>query len=91
MIVNNARHETAIVIRRDGETVFFVRLAAGKLACDRLTERTFREQWREAACPLPDTLERFLAHARDEGATQEVLRGLEKLKARARLVVASLF
>ncbi|MFT3849281.1 MAG: hypothetical protein QM739_11615 [Propionivibrio sp.] len=91
MIVSNAKHETAIVIRRDGHVAVFVRLKAGKLGCEREAERVFRERWQEAAYPLMETLDRFLAHAQTHGCSQEALKGLEKLKARERYAVASLF
>ena len=91
MIFRNANHETAVVIRRDGKIVVLVRLTAGKLGCERETESAFREHWHEAAYPLMETLERFLDHAQTHGCTQEALKGLEKLKARERNAVASLF
>lgn len=91
MVVTNIQHETAIVIRRDGQTAVFVKLNAGKLACDRLTETQFREQWQETAYPLDETLRRFLDHAEIHGATQEARKGLQKLLARDVFVVASLF
>ena len=91
MIVSNENHETAIVIRRDGQVAVSVRLMAGKRGCKREAERVFRERWREAPFPLMDTLERFLEHAQTHGCTQEALKGLEKLKARERNAVASLF
>lgn len=87
MIVSNARHETAIVTRRDGQTVVFVRFKAGRLHCERMTETMFREEWQENHYPLAETLDRFLAH----GCTLEASKGLEKLKARDRTVVSSLF
>jgi hypothetical protein len=91
MIVSNEKHETAIVIRRDGQVAVFVRLKAGKLGCEREAESVFREQWHESPFPLMETLERFLDHAQTHGCSQEALRGLEKLKARERNAVASLF
>jgi len=91
MVVINAQNETAVVIRRDGQTVVFVRLRAGKLACERATELAFREAWTESRHPLAETLDRFLEHGQIHGATQEALRGLNKLRERARLVVSSLF
>lgn len=91
MVVTNIRHETAIVIRRDGQTAVFVRLNTGKLACDRLTETQFREQWQETPYPLDETLQRFLQHAERHGATPEARKGLLKLLARDVFVVASLF
>ena len=91
MVVTNIRHETAIVIRRDGQTAVFVKLNTRKLVCDRLTETQFREQWQEAPSPLVETLQRFLEHAKIHGATPEVRKGLQKLLARDVFVVASLF
>lgn len=91
MIITNAQHETAIVTRRDGKTVVFVRFKAGKLACERLTETMFREQWQEVHYPLEETLDRFFAHGQVHGFTQEALKGLEKLKARERNALTSLF
>ncbi|WP_263770000.1 hypothetical protein [Propionivibrio soli] len=91
MVVTNEQHETAIVTRRDGQTAVFVRLRPGRLTCERLTEGVFREQWHEAAYPLAETLDRFIEHGQIHGCTVEALKGLEKLKARDRDVVATLF
>ena len=92
MVVNNAHDETAIVIRRDGHAaVVFVRLGAGKLNCERLTETQFRETWHESHYPLAETIERFLEHGNIHGCTQEALKGLTKLKERDQTVVANLF
>lgn len=91
MIVTNQHHETAVVVRRDGQTVSFVRLRAGKLGCERLDEAAFREAWRESPYPLPETIERFLEHGRIHGATQEAIKGLTRLQERDRAVIASLF
>ena len=91
MIVTNPQHETAIVIRRDGTTVVYVRFKAGKLGSERLTEIDFREQWQETHFPLNETLARFFAHIESHGCTQDVRKGLEKLQARDRNAVASLF
>ncbi|MDR1934489.1 MAG: hypothetical protein LBS49_02700 [Candidatus Accumulibacter sp.] len=91
MIVTNPHHETAIVVRRDGQTVSFIRLKTGKLSCERMTETMFREAWRESSLPLPDTIERFLEHGRIHGATQEAVKGLARLQERDRTVIASLF
>ena len=91
MIVSNQKHETAIVTRRDGKTVVFIRFKAGKLACERQTEILFRDEWHETSYPLGETLDRFLDHGKAHGCTQEALKGLEKLKDRDRTVVASLF
>ena len=91
MVVTNIQRETAIVIRRDGQTAVFVRFNAGKLACDRLTEAQFREQWHATDYALSDALNRFFDHAKSHGATQEALKGLQKLQARDSTVIANLF
>jgi hypothetical protein len=91
MIVNNQLHETAIVVRRDGQTVTFIRLKTGKLGCEQMTETTFREAWNESPYPLLETIERFLEYGRINGATQEALKGLTRLQERDRAVVANLF
>jgi len=91
MVVTNSQHETAIVIRRDGKIVVFVRFKAGKLGCERLTEMMFREAWKESQLSLPGTLDRFLEHAETHGCSQEALAGLIRLQERDRPVVASLF
>ena len=91
MVVSNSQHETAVVVRRDGQTVVFVRFKTGRLSCERLTETVFRETWHESHYPLQETIERFLEHARIHGCTQEALKGLTRLQERDRTVVASLF
>lgn len=91
MIVSNPKHETAIVIRRDGKIVVFVRFRAGKLTCERQTESIFRAEWQEAQYSLSETLNLFLDHGRMHGCSQEALKGLEKLRDRDRTVVSSLF
>ena len=91
MVVINTQHETAIAIRRDGQTAVFIRLKSGKLVCERLTEMQFRQQWQESSYPLQETLIRFLAHADAHGATQEARKGLQKLQDRDRRMVANLF
>ena len=91
MVIVNQQHETAVVVRRDGRTVVFVRLRKGKLACERVDEAAFRDLWHETPYPLPETIERFLEHGRIHGATQEALKGLTRLLDRDRTVIASLF
>lgn len=91
MVVTNSRHETAIVIRRDGQTVALIRLKTGKLACERLTETMFRMSWKENHGRLAEIIEQFLEHGRIHGMTQEALKGLTRLQERDRSVVASLF
>ncbi len=91
MVISNSQHETAVVVRRDGQTVVFVRFKAGRLSCERLTESVFRVTWHESQYPLQETIERFLEHARIHGCTQDALKGLTRLQERDRTVVASLF
>ena len=91
MIVTNSQHETAIVVRRDGQTAVFVKFNPGRLSCTRLTETQFREQWQEMNYALDEALKQFLDHAHTHGATQEALRGLQKLAARDQHMIASLF
>lgn len=91
MIVSNAQHETAVVIRRDGSTVVFIRFAPGRLRCERATETAFRAEWHESGAPLAPTLARYFEHIAAHGSTQEALKGLEKLRARDSTVIASLF
>ncbi len=91
MIVTNPRHEPAVVIRHDGQTAVFVRLRPGKLGCERLVEPAFRQQWQSSTFPLAQTLELFLAHASLHGASQEALRGLQRLRTRDACVLGSLF
>lgn len=91
MIVCNTTHETAIVIKRDGQIAVLVRLKAGKLKGERIPESRFRCDWHESHYPLAETVERFLAHAAAHGATQEALKGLEKIQAHERYAVGNLF
>jgi hypothetical protein len=91
MVVTNTQRETAIVIRRDGQTAVFVKFNAGRLSCERLTEMQFREQWHATDYALNEALNRFFEHAENHGATQEALKGLQKLQARDSTVIASLF
>lgn len=91
MVVSNSQHETAVVVRRDGQTAVFVRFKAGRLTCERLTEAAFRETWHETQYPLQETIDRFLEHGKIHGCTQEALKGLTRLQDRDRTVTASLF
>jgi hypothetical protein len=51
----------------------------------------FREQWHATDYALNEALNRFFEHAENHGATQEALKGLQKLQARDSTVIASLF
>ena len=91
MIVINTHRETAIVIKRDGHLVVLVTMGPGRLVTRRLAESQFRTEWSELDGPIQPTVQRFLDHARSFGASQEAIRGLERLLARDQWVVANLF
>ncbi len=90
MVVTNAHRTTAIVIRHDGRRVSLVPMKGGRLATRHLERERFEAEWREMDYDLLHALEVFLDHARTRGATQEALKGLEKLAERDRWE-ASLF
>lgn len=91
MIVSNVHRETAVVIKRDGTQVVLVKMGAGRLTTQRMLESAFRTDWHEVPGDLRMTVERFLSHARAFGASQEAIRGLERLQQRDRWVVGNLF
>lgn len=91
MVVINRGRTTAIVIRNDGTRVTLVPMKTGKLSAKTLAFAEFRTEWSETGYALPQALTTFLAHVMKWGASLEVARGLEKLAARDRFVVASLF
>jgi hypothetical protein len=91
MIVINALRATAVVIKRDGHQVVLVKMGPGRLVTQRLAESQFRAEWTELDAPLQDYVQRFLDHGRSFGASQEALRGLERLQQRDQWVVANLF
>ena len=91
MIVSNALRETAVVIKRDGHQVVLVKMGPGRLVTQRLAESQFRALWWEVDAPLQECVQRFLDHGRSFGASQEALRGLERLQQRDQCVIANLF
>jgi len=91
MVVTNAQRTTAIVIRNDGDKVTLVPMKSGRLSARTLGFEEFREEWRETGYGLSLALTTFLAHVMKWGASLEVSKGLERLAARDRNVVASLF
>jgi hypothetical protein len=91
MVVINANRTTAIVIRSSSEKVTLVPMKGGRLSARTLSFMEFRQEWREAGYSLSQALTTFLAHVMKWGASIEVSRGLEKLAARDRFVVATLF
>lgn len=91
VIVINGMRTTAVVIRRRGDNVTLVPMKSGRLSARTIGFDEFRREWTETGYALAQGLTTFLAHAMKWGASLEALRGLEKLAARDRFVVASLF
>lgn len=91
MVVTNAQRCTAIVIRNDGRKVTLVPMKSGKLCSRTIGFEEFRQEWRETGYALSLALTTFLIHVMKWGASLETRRGLQKLAARDRFVVASLF
>lgn len=91
MVVVDSKRTTAIVIRNDGHKVTLVPMKSGRLSAKTVSFSEFRQSWREAGYALSMALNAFLAHMLKSGASQEVARGLARLAARDRHVVASLF
>ena len=91
MVVTNRGRTTAIVIRNDGAKVTLVPMKSGKLSAKTLSFGEFRDEWSETGYALSQALTTFLSHVMKWGASLEVSKGLEKLAARDRFVVASLF
>ena len=91
MVVINRHRTTAIVIRNTGERVTLVPMKGGRLSAKTMGFAEFKQEWREAGYSLSQALTTFFAHVMKWGASGEVSRGLERLAARDRFVVASLF
>ncbi len=91
MVVINNQRSTAIVIRNDGHKVTMVPMKSGKLSACTVSFNEFRADWQETGYALSLALTTFLSHIMKWGASLEVSRGLEKLAARDRFVVSSLF
>jgi hypothetical protein len=91
MVVTDSHRTTAIVIRNDGHKVTLVPMKSGRLSARTLRFDEFRQEWRETGYGLALALTTFLTHVMKWGASLEVTKGLEKLAARDRNVVASLF
>ena len=91
MIVINGNRTTAIVIRHRGDNVTLVPMKSGRLSAKTVRFDEFRRDWKETGYALSQGLTTFLAHIVKWGASLEAARGLEKLAARDRFVVASLF
>ena len=91
MVVINGQRTTAIVIRHRGDSITLVPMKSGKLSAKTVAFDEFRQEWKETGYALSQALTTFLAHIMKWGASLEVVKGLEKLAARDRFVVASLF
>jgi hypothetical protein len=91
VVVTNKQRHTAIVIRNDGHKVVLVPMKSGKLTTQSLSFTEFKAEWHETGYALSTALTTFLSHVMKRGASLAAARGLEKLAARDRFVVASLF
>ena len=91
MVVTNDQRSTAIVIRNDGMKVTLVAMKSGKLSAQTVSFTEFRTCWRETGYALALALNTFFSHIMKWGASMEARKGLEKLAARDRFVVANLF
>ncbi len=91
MVVTNHNRTTAIVIRNNGRHVTLVPMKSGRLSAKTLAFDEFRREWCEAGYALSQALTTYLSHVMKWGASMEVSKGLEKLAARDRHVIASLF
>lgn len=91
MVVTNSHRTTAIVIRNLRGSVTLVPMKSGKLTAQTLSFAEFLAEWHETDYALPRALDTFLRHVAEQGATQEAVKGLERLQARDRDFVASLF
>lgn len=91
MVVTNCHRTTAIVIRNDGHKVTLVPMKSGRLSARTFSFDDFRREWNESDYSLPRALNNFLGHVMRWGASGQALRGLQRLLARDRCVVATLF
>ena len=91
MIVINGKRTTTIVIRHRGDCVTLVPMKSGRLSAKTVAFDEFRREWQETGYALSQGLTTFLAHIMKWGGSMEAVKGLEKLAARDRFVVASLF
>ena len=90
MVVTNSHRTTAIVIKNDGDKVTLVPMSGGKLAAEHLSFDEFRQEWMEISQALDTAMETFLRHVEAQGASREVVTGLNRLQERDR-VCGSLF
>ena len=77
----NRHRNVAVAVRRNRAGVAIIAHSAGKLSLEQLSDQDFRDAWMEYDYPLDKLLERFLAHARDVGATKGALAAIERLAA----------
>lgn len=91
MVVWNSHRTLAIVIRHDGQNVRLVAMKPGRLGVSRMTREKYEAEWCACDQPLEPTVAAFLAHARQQGASAEAMKGLESLAQRDRCVINPLF
>ena len=91
VVVINSNRTTAIVISRHGDRVTLVPMKSGRLSARTVNFEEFRKEWKETGYALSQAMTTFLAHIMRWGASLQASKGLEKLAARDRFVVASLF
>lgn len=70
----------AIAVRRERAGIAIVEHSPGRLCLRHLSDQEFIEEWREYDYPLERALDRFLAHAREVGATRGALGAIERLR-----------
>ncbi len=75
----NRHRNVAVAVRRNRAGVAIIAHSAGKLTLEQLSDRDFRDSWQEFDYPLDKLLERFLAHARQVGASKAALAAIERL------------
>jgi len=91
VVVTNLQRSTAIVFRNDEHKVTSVPMKGGKLSTRTVSFPEFRNEWRETGYSLSLALTTFLSHIMKWDASLEAKKGLARLAARDRFVVASLF
>ena len=75
----NRHRNVALAVRRSRSGVAIIAHGAGKLSLQVLADEDFRADWQEYDYPLDQLLARFLAHAREVGATKAALSAIERM------------
>lgn len=89
VLINRSRH-VAVALRREAAGVAIVEHSAGRLTVQHLSDRELIEEWQEYDYPLDKVLDRFLAHAREVGATKGAQNAIERLRGDAVLMAPKL-